>query len=128
MAIYITFDKKQAAPSGLIPLKRGDDWKLQAQIIEKYARYSAPMDLTGCAATAFFEADPSGVVTTVANISLPEAGKLEIDIPASASPSCALNENGTSIYMIIDHPALGTITADSELPNLEIKDRGFVEP
>lgn len=128
MAIYLTLDKRQSAPSGLIPLRRGDDWKLKGQIVEKYARYSAPLDMTSCSATASFAGDPSGIVTAVVSITDSVAGLVEIDVAASASPGVLVSENGTNIYMVMNHPTRGVITVESELPNLEIKDRGFSEP
>lgn len=127
MAIFLKFDKKQTNSSGFIPLKRGDDWKLLGKVIDKYPRVEDDFDLTGVSATAFFSGDPSGTVTSVVQVTKPDCGGVEIDVPASATPGVALAENGTTIYLVADHPTKGTITIDTELPVLEIKDRGFAE-
>lgn len=128
MALYLQFDKRQAAPSGLIPLKRGDDWQLSGQMVEKYARYQSPLDLTGCSATAYFEGDPSGTVTSVVQVVDELAGLVRIDLPASATPGVALSDSGTTIYTVVTHPTKGTITVENEVPVLEIEDRDFSEP
>lgn len=131
MAIVLTLFKKQTNTSGQVPLKRGDDWKLDGQVIEKYARFQEALDLTGCSATAFFEASTGGVVAKAVTLSNASCGIVEIDVASTGvgnTSEVALSENGTTIYCTIQHPSRGLITADMEAPVVEVRDRGFVEP
>lgn len=132
MAIFLVFDKRHFGPNGFIPLKRSDRWLLSGKVVEKYARYEKELDLTGVSgATGFFEAadleDVDALVPFSLDVIDAKGGQVQLDIPASASSSVALAENGISAYATIDHPDLGLITVETEQPVLEIRDRGFAE-
>lgn len=131
MALFLVFDKKHQNPSGMIPLKRGDDWKLTGKIVEKYAKYEKEVDLTGASATGFFQAadaaDTDKVIDVAVQMVNAECGQVKVELAASGTSLVALDEAGTSMYMTVSHPTLGLVTIETEAPILEIKDRGFIE-
>jgi hypothetical protein len=125
MAIVLEYDKRHIDPAtATVLLRRGDDWRLSAQIVDRFARYRDDVDLTGAQATAYFEAEDgsaSGFPCTVANA---EAGKLELHVPASSTTALAVADLGYANYAVIEHPTLGTFTAQSVQP-VDIRDRLF---
>lgn len=126
MAKYLDLDKKQFNSSGVVPLRRGDDWKLKGTVIEKYARYQAPLDLTDVTgATGFFPASSGGSMPADAfTIVDAVGGQFEMDLAASATLNVS-TEDTTTIYATIEHPTLGLMTIETEFAVVEIKDRNF---
>lgn len=125
MSAVLTFDKKHFNSSGLIPLKRGDDWSLDAKVISKKGNYSEDFDLTNYAASAYFP----GVVSTVivpCTITNAKCGEMNIALSATGSQLVSLAPNGVSSYIIvknINDNTAQTIETDSE--PLGIDDHGF---
>lgn len=125
MAKFLDFDKKNFNSAGVIPLRRGDDWKVSGTIIDKYARYQAPFDLTGIsAATGFWPGASGGVIPEPFTILDAKGGQFEMDVPASDTPNIA-TEDSTTIYATLQHPTLGLITIETEFAVMSIQDRSF---
>lgn len=125
MAKFLSFDKKNFNSSGVIDLKRGDDWKLQGTVVDKYAKYAAPFDLSDIiSATAYWPAASGGVITEAFNIISAKGGQFELDVPASDTPSLSL-EDSTTVYVVIDDANLGIVTIESEYSMISIQDRSF---
>src|SRR5438552_1296469 len=108
MAIFLSLDKRQFGPNGLIPLRRGDDWKLVGAIIEKYSNYQKDYSLAAYnGASGFLKADASdddGLIPMSVSIINAAAGEVQLDLAASATPDVALSEDGIGLYMVFDLP------------------------
>lgn len=127
MAKFLVLDKRHYDPqTGLIPLRRGDDWTLAGQCIEKKGTYQSPVDLTGGAATAFFP-DPTGLSPVAATVVFSDAaqGLVSINLPAVDTPNVGLAEGGSSMYLVFRDTGGNTLTMETPDDALEIKDRGF---
>lgn len=125
MAKFLILDKKHYDPkTGLIPLRRGDDWVLQGQVMEKKGTYQSPVDLTGGAATAFFDGEGPDVTTAVTFLDASQ-GLVEVELDELTSPDVALAEGGTSMYLVFSDTNGVTTTIETPDQPLEIKDRGY---
>lgn len=125
MAKILEFDKKQFSINGVIPLKRGDDWSLSGQVLEKYANYKAPLDLSKVtSATAFWPHATGGVIAEAFNVIDNLGGLFNMPVPASDTVNVGLEDN-TSVYATLQHQDLGLITVETEFAVIEIKDRDF---
>lgn len=125
MAIFLQFAKRELGPNGLIPVKRGDDWKLSAFIVEKYSGYEVEVDMTGASATGYFEAASGGAVARSVTVVDEIAGEILIEADKTFTQNIALDPDGQSVYVVITHPDRGEITAETQIPILEVKDREF---
>lgn len=124
MALILTINAKHFGPNGLIPLRRGDDWKLAAQIQDKKGNYVDVKDLTSHSATAFFNSATGALPATV-NITDAQCGNVEILLPSESTPSINLAPEGSSMYVILEDTAGNTTTVEPQFDVLEVKDRGF---
>lgn len=124
MAKFLDVDKKHFNSAGVVPLRRGDDWKITGTVVDKYARYSAPFDLTGSAATGFWPAASGGVIAEPFTVIDAKGGQFEMDVPAADTPNVSTDE-ATTVYATIQHPTLGLITLETEFAILSIQDRSF---
>lgn len=124
MALYLELDKKHYGLSGLIPLKRGDDWELDGKIVDRFSGYRADLDMTSMSATGYFQAASGGTVSAEVTKTDESCGKIKIRLPGELSQGVALSEVGQSIYVILNN---GTDDRTVETPDmpLEILDRGF---
>lgn len=124
MARRIRFDRSLIhSESGLIPLKRGDDWLLTGKITQKTGNVETDEDLTGAAASAFFEQASGGTYHREVVLNPPDCGKFAITVPKEDTPNLALAELGTTIYLTIqDSNGISTVDSESEL---EVKNREF---
>lgn len=120
MANYLRLNKKLFGVDGTIPLKRGDAWTLNGNVVEKYAGYEAGKDMTGRSATAFFPGADEEIAVAV---TFPEGnqGAFSIAVDAEDTAGAALAESGTSFYLVTDQDE----TIETPDQPLEIRDRGF---
>lgn len=126
MAKFLILDKKHYDPAtGLIPLKRGDDWVLQGVVTEKKGSYTAPVDLTGGAATAFFDDGAGGSVTATVTFTDAAQGVVEVELDELTTPTVGVAEQGSSMYLVFSDTDGVTTTIETQDQPLEIKDRGF---
>lgn len=126
MPLIVSLDKKMFSPAtGKVPLKRGDDWELVGKIVEKFSGLKGELevDLTGVSATAYFEAATGGNITKSVTVTDAVCGKFEIDVPKEDTANIALDPDGQSLYAVLDMPAKGLVTAETESAVLEVKDR-----
>lgn len=127
MAKFLVLDKKHYDPAtGLIPLRRGDDWSLQGQVVEKKGTYVSPLDLSGGAATGFFP-DNTGTSFVPATVTFTDAaqGIVSITLPRVTTPSVGLADGGSSMYLVFSDTGGVTNTIETPDEPLEVKDRGF---
>lgn len=127
MARILLLDRAQYR-DGLIALRRGDAWTLNARVVDRIGSVDTDFDLTGCPASAFFEADSGdvdGLIPGVVTLDDGTTGKLTVSLTDAETPLVAEATEGVSMYVVVDHPTLGLITMETPDAPLEIKDRGF---
>ncbi len=125
MAKILVIDKKHFAPStGMVPLRRGDDWLLSGQVIDRYAGYQKAVDLTDSGATGFFPAASGGTIPAEVTFTNAAAGAVVIALSKEDSANVALAEQGTSLYITLDTTD-GLTTVETPEETIEVKDRGF---
>ncbi len=123
MAKQLVFDKKHYGNDGLIPLRRGDDWVLEGEVVQKSGNYTTAVDLTGASATGWFEGD-DGDVTVTPEITNAEAGKVKLTVPASSTSAVKVASEGTSCYLTLSMTE-GLTTVEMTQSDLEIKEREY---
>lgn len=113
---------------GVATVFRGDQWLLDAQLLERVGETDAGVDLTGGSATAYFPAvdcdsEPLAVPVTLTG---PASGLFRVSVDESQTEDeVGLAEMGTSLYVVFDTPASGQFTAETVRQDLVIRDRGF---
>lgn len=114
MALQLEYDKKHVDPTtATVLLTRGDDWKIEAEVVDRYARYRRPADLTGASASAFFQAEDESASAFPVALTIASCGRMQIDVPASSTAALALVEFGQPNYVVIESPSLGRQTVRS---------------
>lgn len=130
MAKILLLDQKHYL-NGQVPLKRGDKWTLQARVVDRIGGADTVVDLTDCAASAFFEAeaaaDVDGLIPGTVALDAGAVGALTITLDAATTPTVADASEGVSLYATILHPTLGLITVETVDEPLLISDRGFTQ-
>ncbi len=125
MALALDYDKKHIDPTtATVLLTKGDDWKLVAEVVDRYARYRQAQDLTGATASAFFQGEDEAACAFPATILVAECGRLQIDVPASATSELGLIEFGQPNYVVIESSTLGRQTVRS-VQLVQVVDQSF---
>lgn len=128
MARFVKFDRRYYNSDGLIPLIRGDDWLLQAKVVDRYAGYEREVDLNDVdGATAFFEAATGGTVANTISITDAGCGNIQVALDSLETPNVAESTEGRSLYVRFDRAGeLETVyTLDQPLM---VSDAGFLSP
>lgn len=125
MAKYLEFDKKHFGVDGLIPLKRGDDWKLDATIIEELSNYRREVNLTDIDVKVFFPSASTGSIEATNVVKIDPCGKIELTLAASASTGVALAQNGTSVFARLENLAGHLETVETKFEPIQVQDQGF---
>jgi hypothetical protein len=114
MALQLEYDKKHVDPiTATVLLTRGDDWKLEANVVDRYARYRRDADLTGATASAYFVGDNDAACAFPVVVAVAKCGRLNIDVPASSTSALGLVEFGQPNYVVVESPTLGRQTVRS---------------
>lgn len=124
MSKQLVFFKDHFDPQkGLIPLKRGDDWVLTAQILDKYSGVTEPVDLSDTSATGYFSAADGSVIEVLADYEDATVGSISFTVSQAETELMQTSEEGIGVYVIADLTE-GLTTIESA-PVLEIKDRAI---
>lgn len=131
MAKFLRFDKRAYSPStGLLPLRRGDDWALSGQIVERFAGYEAPLDCSNVdSATGYFPASESctgGTFAKAVTFLDKTCGMVQLPVTSDETPQIQANDDGIGIYLVLQRGATFE-TVEQIDRSLEIKDRGDLE-
>lgn len=126
MAKFLEFDRKQVSHlTGLIPLRRGDDWTLNGKIVEKYGAYKGDVDITGVQEVQFGFLPASGSTPIAATVEVIDETCAKIKITLAKADTLLVAEAADGVgaaATIID--SLGAEeTVETEDLALEILDR-----
>lgn len=129
MAKYLEFDPEQIGVGGLIPLRRGDDWRILAALTNSG---KFPVNLTGVAIAVHFPQDitltDGSDYVADAQILDVESNQIVITVPDTATTGIALSQpggDGLGIFAIMTDAMGKQTTFENAFPILEVKDRDF---
>lgn len=127
MAIFIELDRAIYDDSGLVPLKRGDDWSLVGKIKSKKGSYKSDLDLSDVnSASAYFPQDSATGGTVVASVTIddPMCGSFTVPVPKEVTTTIQETPSGSKFYMVL-YRDLTEETVETFDSPLDIRDRGF---
>lgn len=121
-------DRKHFSPqTGLVPLRKGDDWLLEGKVVEAYAGYKTEVDLSDAAgASAFFPAASGGSFPGVAAVVDPTCGRIRLSVVPASSAEAQESPEGISPFLILNLRGQ-LITVETREPVLEILARGHAQ-
>ena len=128
MAKVIEFDKKHFGRNGHIQLTRGDDWSLEAKIVDERGSYQEEVNLADSGivgATGYFKAEDGTRVST--EIVLPTCPEFKIELPSSGSELAQKAENGIDMYIELENSDGDRETVYTYAQPLAIVDQGFTQ-
>ena len=120
MALYLRLDKNLYGVLGTVPLKRGDAWSIQGNVVDKYSGFEQEKDMTSRSATAYFPGKDAVIAKSV-SFPTPLNGAFTVSLTPTESAETALCDSGCSFYIVTDQNE----TIETVDEPLEIKDRGF---
>lgn len=125
MAKFLEFDKKEKNFNGVIPLRKGDQWELEALILDSLGSERLPVNLTDKGVTGFFPAATGGVAVP-AMIDSPLEGSIKFTVPPEITTNLK-TVNQSSMYVEISDEGVIDIveTVETRFEPLEILERGF---